>query len=236
MSEYKYSEETKKRMINKSIKTPLLFMIPIILIESGLAAYHIKDYHTMLFTIIGTTIIMGIAMFIGIKIGLKILKKNQLNTIYKIEDTVFKEIKKGKEVIFDNDKIDKIEQYSSNSVVIFLKDKTNILLDKNVENYEGLIKELNDIHEIRHIGNQKTNIIVLISIIVMASLVLLFYRSTDRIVVLSTGTIISGLILYSYIKIFLNKYIDKKFKICMLFMFIVIYRIIQKILYLYGII
>jgi sulfur relay (sulfurtransferase) DsrF/TusC family protein len=236
MSEYRYNEETKKGLFNKPFKTNLLLVILSILIALGLAAYRIKDYDEMIFTVGLTTIIMGISIFIGIKLGLKILKNNQRNIIFKIEDGVFKVIKKGKDdIIVDRDKINKIEQYDNESIIIFSKDKNNILLNSNIENYEELIKELNDICEIKHVGNQKNNIIILISVIVMASLILIFYKSTDKIVVLSTGAIISGLILYSYIKILLNKYIDKKFKVCMLFMFIVIFRVIQKILYLYGI-
>jgi hypothetical protein len=231
MAEYKIKEEDKKVILKKHLlKTmPILFIA--IIFGMVISFYQIGDANLIFKIIIPVILLAGVGVFIGLKFGLKIYKENHVNIIYKTENNIFTVIKNGKEFItIDKEKINKIEQYKDKSIIIFLNDKNKIILNDKIENYDNLIEELKNIHQITFTENKKPGYLNIISAVIMLALMAVFYLSSDILIFIASGILICIILLFSFIRIVFNKYIDKKIKICMIAVFFVIYDIIQKIL------
>jgi len=231
MTEYRIKEDDKRTILKKHLLRILPFSIIAIMAGFVISFYQIGNVKLFVTIIFPALIIAGIAVLIGLKFGLKIYKENHIDIIFKIDNNIFTILKNGKEFItFDKDKIDKIEQYKDKSLIIFLIDKNKIMLNDKIENYDNLIGEINNIHPITYIENKKSNIFIKYSAIIMIALMVMFYISTNRIIIIVTGIIICIILIYAFIKIFFNKYTDKKIKLCILMVLLVIYDIIKKIL------
>jgi hypothetical protein len=231
MAEYKIKEEDKKVIIKKHLlKTmPILFIA--IIFGMGISFFQIDDANLFLKIIIPVLLLAGIGGFIGLKFGLKIYKENHVNIIYKIENNIFTVLKNGKDFItFDKEKINKIEQYKDKSIIIFLKDKNKVILTDKFENYENLIEELKNIQQITFVENKKPGKLNIINAVIMLALMAVFYLYPNKLIFIISGILICIILLFSFIRIVFNKYIDKKIKICMIAVFFVIYDIIEKIL------
>jgi hypothetical protein len=231
MAEYRIKEEDKKTILKKHLLRILPFSIIAIMAGFGISFYQIGNVKLFVIIIFPALIIAGIAVFIGLKFGLKIFKENHINIIFKINNNIFTILKNGKEFIaFDKEKINKIEQYKDKSIVIFLIDKNKIMLNDKIENYDNLIDEIKNMHPIIYIENKKPNNFYKFGSLIMIAFMVMFYISTNRIIIIFTGIIICIILIYAFIKIFFNKYTDKKLKLCIIMVFLVIYDIIKKIL------
>jgi hypothetical protein len=231
MAEYKIKEEDKKVILKKHLLKTLPILITAIIFGMVISFFQINDTNLFLKIIIPVILLAGLSLFIGLKFGLKLYKENHVNIIYKIENNIFTMLKKGKDFItFDKEKINKIEQYKDKSIIIFLKDKNKILLNDKIENYDELIEEIKNIQQIIFIENKKPGNLQIISAVIMLALMAAFYISPNRLIMICSGILICIILLFSFIRIIFNKYIDKKIKICMMVVFFVIYEIIQKIL------
>jgi hypothetical protein len=231
MAEYRIKEDDKKTILKKQLLRILPFSIIAIMAGFGISFYQIGNVKLFVTIIFPALIITGIAVLIGLKIGLKIYKENHIDIIFKIDNNIFTILKNGKEFItFDRDKINKIEQYKDKSLIIFLKDKNRVILNDKIENYNNLIDEIKNIHQIIYIENKKSNKFIKFSSLIMIILMVIFYISTNRIIIIITGVVISIILIYAFIKIFFNKYTDKKIKLCILMLLLVIYDIIKRIL------
>jgi hypothetical protein len=231
MIEYRIKEEDKKTILKKYLFRILPFSIIAIIAGFGISFYQIGNVKLFITIIFPALILTGIAVLIGLKIGFKIYKESHIDIIFRIDNNIFTILKNGKEFItFDKDKINKIEQYKNKSLIIFLTDKNEIMLNDNIENYDNLINEIKDIHPITYIENKKSNKFNKFYALIMIALMVMFYIGTNRIIIIITGVIISIILLYAFIKIFFNKYTDKKIKLCIIMVLLVIYDIIKKIL------
>jgi hypothetical protein len=231
MAEYKISKEHKKPIIKKHILKIVPILIIAMIVGMGISFYQLNNSKIFFMIILPTLVICGLAVFIGLKFGLKIFRETHVDILIKIENNIFTLIKNGKEFIsFNNEKINKIEQYKNKPITIFLNDKNKIVLTEELENYDKLINELNNIHEINIVENKKQNKWYYFLALIMLALMGIFYISGDRITTIITGSIIIIVLLISFIKIFFNKYTDKRLKLCMLVVFLVIFDIVQKIL------
>jgi hypothetical protein len=231
MTEYRIKEDNKKTILKKHLLRMLPFSIIAVIVGFGISFYQIGNAKLFVTIIFPALVIVGIAVLIGLKLGLKIYKENHIDIILKIDNNIFTILKNGKEFItFDKDKINKIEQYKNKSIIIFLIDKNKIILDDNIENYDNLINEIENIHPITYIENKKSNKFNKFYALIMIALMIMFYISTNRIIIIITGIIISIILIYAFIKIFFNKYTDKKIKLCIIVVLLVIYDIIKKIL------
>jgi hypothetical protein len=232
MAEYKIKEEEKKTILKKHLLRILPFLIIILIVCIGVSFYQINNVKLFIIIIFPTILLCCIASLVGFKFGLKIYKQNHIDIIFKIDNNIFTIIKNGKDfVTFDKEKIQKIEQYKDKSINISLIDKNKILLSDNIENYDNLIKELKNIHPIIYTETKKSNNLYKYGLlIIIMALMSVFYISTNKIMIISTGVIISIFLLFAFIKIFFNKYTDKKIKFAYMAVFIVIYQIIMKIL------
>jgi hypothetical protein len=230
MAEYKIKEENKKAILNKRLWKILPLFIIAIIVVYGISFYQMNITKLFITILLPVTILMGIALFIGAKAGLKIYKENHLDILFKIDNNIFTVIKNGKDdITVGKENIMKIEQYKDKSIIIFLNDKNKILLDDNIENHDDLIDELNNICPIISAEPKKSNTIYIFSALIMMALMAIFYISTNKFITIIVGIVISISLIFSFIKIFFNKQTDKKIKLCILIIFIIIYEIIMKI-------
>jgi hypothetical protein len=231
MAEYRINEGQKKPIIKKHLLKRIPLLIIAMIAGIGISFYQMNNLKFFSIIIIPTLLLCGIAIFIGLKFGLKIFKETNIDILIKIENNIFTMFKNGKEFIsFNCEKIKKIEQYKDKSVIIFLIDKNKILLNDKIENYDELIHELNSIHIISSNESKKQNIWYYLMALIMIILMGIFYVSSSKNIIIITGGIIIISLLISFIKIFFNKYTDKRIKLCFLTVFFVIFEIIQKIL------
>jgi hypothetical protein len=231
MAEYKIKEEDKKTIQKKHLLRTLPFLIFSIIAGMGISYFQIDDVNLFYKIIFPVIILAGVGILIGLKFGLKIYKENHINIIYKIENNTFTVLKNGIDfIVFDKEKIIKIEQYKDKSIIIFLTDKNKIMLNDKIENYDNLIEEIKNIHQITVVENKKPNNLSIFAALIMLALMATFYLTPNRLIFIISGIIICITLLFSFIKIFFNKYTDKKIKICMFAVFIIIYEIIEKIL------
>ena len=231
MAEYKIKEEDKKTILRKHLLKILPFSIIAVITGFGISFYQMGNVKLFITIIFPALIIVGIAVLIGLKFGLKIFKENHIDIVFKIENNIFTILKNGKGfVTFDKEKVNKIEQYKDKSICIFLKDKNKIALNDKIENYDNLIDEIKNIHQIIPVEIKNKNNLYKFSALIMLALMAMFYINTNKKIIIITGIIINIILLFSFIKIFFNKYTDKKIKLCMLVVFLVIFDILKRIL------
>jgi hypothetical protein len=231
MAEYKIGEEHKKPIVKRQILRTVPLLIIAVIVGMGISFYQLNNLKLFFMIVFPALILCGLAVFIGLKFGLNIYKETQVDILIKIENNIFTMIKNGKEFIsFNNGKINKIEQYKNKSITIFLNDKNKIMLTEKFENYDALFNELNNIHEINIVENKKQNKLYYLLAFIMIALTGIFYINVGRITTIITGSIVIIVLSVSFIKIFFNKYTDKRLKLCMLVVFIVIFDIVQKML------
>jgi hypothetical protein len=231
MAEYRIKEADRKSILKEQLLKRLPLLIIAMIAGFAISFYQIDNIKLFFIIILPVIIITGIAVLIGLKLGLKIYKDNHINIIFKVDNNIFTVLKNGKaHITLDKEKINKIEQYKDKSIIIFLKDKNKIMLNDKIENYDNLIDELKNIHPIISVENKKANSLYRFAALIMIALMAVFYISANRIIIIITGIIICITLLYSFIKTVFNKYTDKKIKLCMMVVFFVIYEIIIRIL------
>ena len=229
MSEYKIKEEEKATIIKKHMASRLPLIIIAIFAGLGISFYQMNNPKLFALIILPTIIALGISLFIGLKLGLKIFKETTVDILYKIENNVFTIIKNGKEfIIFEKNKICKIEKYKDNSITIFLTDKNKLFLNDKIENYENLIVEISNIHQIEF-KEKKPNSLYIIGSLIMIAFMIVFYISQNKMLTVVSGVLLCLALFVTFIKVFFNKYTDKKIKYLILFVFIVIFQIILKL-------
>jgi len=231
MAEYKIKEEDKNIILkNRVIKLLPIFIITA-LVGIGISIYQINNPRLIAMIILPTVLICGMALFFGLKIGIKSYKSTYLDFIVRIEENIISIIKNDKIYLsFSKEKIKKIEQYKDNSIIFFLIDNNKVILSNKIENYEQLILEIQKIYPIDKKSNIGTKIFTIIGTIIMLALMAIFYISMDRLVILTTGILIIIFMLIVFIKLFFDKQIEKKVKLWSLVIFIIIFQIIIKII------
>lgn len=231
MSIYKIINNEKKKITSQHLKSRLPVIFISLLIGLSIAFFQINDINTFSKIIIPTVITSLIAVFIGLKIGLKTYKDNHLEIIFKIENQRLSILKNEKEIIsVDKENIIKIEQYINSSIIIFINiNPKKIFLNKNIENYESLINELNEIHKIDKVNKNPSNYLTIFATISILLLLVIFELSTQKYLILSSGFLLIIFMIFSFIKIFFNKYTDKRIKIASLAIFILLFKVINKI-------
>jgi hypothetical protein len=235
MAEYRLIENNKKNLLNKKMVKSLPLIIVAVLAGMGISFFQItQNYNSnILLIVILTTLLICIgAIFIGLKFGLKIYRENHLDIVFYIENNLLKITKKGKDIVSAaKDNINKIEEYSDETIIIFLKNKQKIILNKNIENYNNMKLELNEIFEISKIDkNPNNNILYTILSLGIIILYIIFSLSIDKTIVISSGVLIIGIVLFSIVKTLLDKSVDKRIKIMFLVAIILLVDIIRKII------
>jgi hypothetical protein len=234
MAEYRIIENNKKNLLNKKMLKSLPLIIVAVLAGIGISVFQVtQNYnsHIFLIVILPTLLICAGAIFIGLKFGLKIYKENYLDIVFSIENNVLKITKKGKDIIFaTRDNINKIEEYNDEAIIIFLKNRQRIILNKNIENYNNMKSELNEIFEISKIDKKPNNIFYIILSLGIIILYIVFSLSADKTIVILSGILIVGIVIFSIVKTLLDKSVDKRIKIMLLVAIILLVDIIEKII------
>jgi len=234
MAEYRLIENNKKNLLNKKMAKSLPLIIVAILAGIGISFFQLsQDFNSdILLIIILTTLLMCAgATFIGLKLGLKIYKENDLDIVFSIENNFLKIIKKGKDIIsITKDNIKKIEEYNDEAIIILLKNRQKIILNKNIENYNNMKLELNEIFEINKVDKKPNNIFYVILSLGIIILYTVFSLSADRTIVILFGVLIVGIVIFSVVKTILDKFVDKRIKIMLLIAIYLLVDIIEKII------
>jgi len=234
MAEYRIIENNKKNLLNKKMLKSLPLIIVAVLAGIGISFFQVtQNYnsHIFLIVILPTLLICAGAIFIGLKFGLKIYKENYLDIVFSIENNVLKITKKGKDIISaTRDNINKIEEYNDEAIIIFLKNRQKIILNKNIENYNNMKSELNEIFEISKIDKKPNNIFYIILSLGIIILYIVFSLSADKTIVILSGILIIGIVIFSIVKTLLDKSVDKRIKIMLLVAIILLVDIIEKII------
>jgi hypothetical protein len=234
MAEYRLIENNKKNLLNKKMVKSLPLIIVAVLAGMGISFFQITQVYNsniFLIVILPTLLICAGAVFIGLKFGLKIYKENHLDIVFSIENNVLKIIKKGKDIIsVTRDNINKIEEYNDETIIIFFKNKQRIILNKNIENYNNMKLELNEIFEISKADKKPNNIFYIILSLGIIILYTVFSLSTDKAIVILSGVLIVGIVIFSVAKTLLDKSVDKRIKIMFLIAIILLVDIIKKII------
>jgi hypothetical protein len=234
MAEYRLIENNKKNLLNKRMAKSLTLIIVAILAGMGISFFQIsQDFNSniLLIVILPTLLICAGAVFIGLKLGLKIYKENHLDIVFSIENNFLKIIKKGKDIIsITKDNIKKIEEYNDEAIIILLKNRQKIILNKNIENYNNMKLELNEIFEINKTDKKPNNIFYVILSLGIIILYTVFSLSADRTIVILFGVLIVGIVIFSVVKTILDKFVDKRIKIMLLIAILLLVDIIEKII------
>jgi hypothetical protein len=234
MAEYRIIENNKKNLLNKKMVKSLPLIIVAVLAGMGISFFQIAQIynnHIFLIVILPTLLICVGAIFIGLKFGLKIYKENHLDIVFSIENNLLKITKKGKDIIYaTKDNINKIEEYNDEAIIIFLKNKQKIILNKNIENYNNMKLELNEISEISKVNKKPNNIFYTILSLGIIILYIVFSLSVDKTIIILSGVLIVGIIIFSIVKTLLDKSVDKRIKIMFLIAIILLVDIIKKII------
>ena len=234
MAEYRLIEDNKKNLLNKKMVKSLPLIIVAVLAGMGISFFQITqtyNSHLFLIVILPTLLICTGAIFIGLKFGLKIYKENHLDIVFSIENNVLKITKKGKDIMSaTKDNINKIEEYNDETIIISLKNKQKIILNKNIENYDNMKLELSEIFEISRTDKKPNNIFYTIVSLGIIILYIVFSLSVDKVIIILSGVLIVGIIIFSIVKTLLDKSVDKRIKIMFLVAIILLADIIEKII------
>jgi hypothetical protein len=234
MTEYRKKKNKKKNLLNKKMVKSLPLIIVAVLAGIGISFFQItQNYNGNIFLIVilPTLLICIGAIFIGLKFGLKIYKENHLDIVFSIENNLLKITKKGKDIIsVTKENINKIEEYNDETIIISLKNKQKIILNKNIENYDNMKLKLNEIFEISRTDKKPNNIFYTIVSLGIIILYIVFSLNRNKAIVISSGVLIVGIIIFSIVKTLLDKSVDKRIKIMFLAAIILLVDIIKKII------
>jgi chromate transport protein ChrA len=234
MAEYKLIEDNKRNILKKRMFKSLPLIIIAVIAGLGISfsqMAQIGNSNIFILIILLALLICAGAVFVGLKIGLKIYKENHLDIIFSIKNRNLKIIKRNKEIISaTEDNIKKIEEYSDGSIIVFLKNNQRIMLNKNIENYTDLKIELNEIIQINKSDKKPKNIIYTITSLGIIILYIIFSLGKNKMLIISSGLLIIGIILFSLIKTVTDKSVDKRIKITFLVALILVFDIVAKII------
>jgi uncharacterized protein YsxB (DUF464 family) len=234
MAEYRLIENNKKNLLNKKMLKSLPLIIIAVLAGMGISFFQIAqsyNSHIFLIVILPTLLICAGATFIGLKFGLKIYKENHLDVVFSIEDSFLKIIRKGRDIISaSKEEINKIEEYNDETIIIFLKNKQKIILNKNIENYNNMKSELNEFFEISKKDKKPNNSFYTILSLGIIILYIVFCLSADKAIVILSGVLVVGIVIFSIVKTLLDKSVDKRIKIMFLIAIILLADIIKRII------
>jgi len=232
MANYKVLEEKKKELSRKH----LLSIIPFLVFCFGLGlflAFRQLSFWEMLPAALVTLILFAGASALGLSWGMRIYKDNHLEICLVTEEGSFSILRKEKEILrVSREDIRKIEQYSDNKVTVFMGKGKRINLNDSIENYPSLLSDLAEMHPIQQAKKKPRKLLKYGLILLTMGPYIAFQVSSNYTLSLISGSLFFLLMLFSLVRILIQKGTDKRIKVASLAILILLYDIGQKIYHL----
>jgi hypothetical protein len=194
MATYKITGDNiniKKRHFSLMILVPAI--IGSIIIQTGIF-FMLNNYKVFLISLSLYIVITFLVLLFCIKKTLKILSQSLSSIFYNIEDEHLIIMQNNYERYnISKDDIKCINRYKNNAIVIVLKNNKKIHVNKYLENYNELIKELNSFSTITEI-NKNQNITLNIISGIFAVIVMCIFLWSNNIVLV----IVSSVLVFSF--------------------------------------
>jgi hypothetical protein len=212
MAVFTVSDDTIDVLKNKKLRMTILTAIISIVIWGSLSFFAMViismiSIKIFIISICFSVVIISLTIYFSLRFSLKLFIKEMKSIQYIIENErlIIKKNNFEQFNILRND-IQCINKYKNNVIVIILNSNRKIIVEKNLDNFDQLIENLNSLSKVNIIDKNHNNIIKMIGIVILQIIVLFTLFISKNIVFV----VVSGLIAIVYC---INNYFDKSIDI-----------------------